>query len=58
MTPHGTGLLFLSTGSKMIHRKPEISLEAICDQMGRTPPWIPGIGLRGDGYKCNFYQKD
>jgi len=42
----------------IIECKPEVSLEAICEQMGRTPPWIPGIGLRGDGYRCGFYMKD
>lgn len=42
----------------IIECKPEVSLEAICEQMGRTPPWIPGIELRGDGYRCVFYQKD
>ena len=31
--------------------------DAICEQMGRTPPWIPGIELRADGYECGFYQK-
>lgn len=42
----------------IIECSPEVSLEAICEQMGRTPPWIPGIGLRGDGYRCGFYMKD
>ena len=42
----------------IIECKPEISLEAVCEQMGRTPPWIPGIELRGDGYRCGFYMKD
>lgn len=42
----------------IIECKPEVSLEVICDQMGRTPPWIPGIELRGDGYRCGFYMKD
>lgn len=42
----------------IIECKSEVSLEAICEQMGRTPPWIPDIGLRGDGYRCAFYQKD
>ena len=42
----------------IIECRPEVSLEAVCDQMGRTPPWIPGIELRGDGYRCDFYQKD
>lgn len=29
----------------------------ICEQMGKTPPWLPGIELRADGYECMFYQK-
>lgn len=42
----------------IIECKPEVSLDTICEQMGRTPPWISGIELRGDGYRCAFYQKD
>ena len=34
------------------------SLDAICEQMGRTPAWISGLLLRADGYECNFYKKD
>ncbi|MEA4824091.1 MAG: DNA polymerase [Clostridiaceae bacterium] len=34
-----------------------MSLEAVCEQMGRTPPWAPGLILRADGYECDFYQK-
>lgn len=36
----------------------DVSLDAICEQMGRTPPWVPGLLLRADGYECDFYQKD
>ena len=36
----------------------DASVKAICEQMGRTPPWLPGIELRADGYECDFYQKD
>lgn len=35
-----------------------MSLDAICDQMSRTPPWIDGILLRADGYETEFYKKD
>ena len=35
-----------------------MSMEAICEQMGRTPPWAPGLKLRADGFECNFYKKD
>lgn len=35
-----------------------ISLSAVCEQMGRTPPWAKGLKLRADGYECEFYQKD
>lgn len=33
-------------------------VQEICEQMGRSPEWLPGICLRADGYECNFYQKD
>ena len=36
----------------------DVSLDAICEQMGRTPPWIKGLLLRADGYECNFYIKE
>lgn len=35
----------------------DASLDAICEQMSRTPPWLPGIELRADGYECGFYMK-
>lgn len=35
----------------------KLSLEKICEQMGRTPKWITGLPLRADGYECGFYQK-
>ena len=35
-----------------------MSVTAVCEQMGRTPPWAKGLGLRADGYECEFYQKD
>ena len=35
-----------------------MSLSAVCEQMGRTPPWAEGLLLRADGYECDFYQKD
>ena len=34
-----------------------VSPDAICEQMGRTPPWAEGLLLRADGYECNFYCK-
>lgn len=33
-------------------------LNAICEQMGRTPKWIDGLLLRADGYETAFYKKD
>ena len=41
----------------IIECSPDVSLDTVCEQMERTPPWIPGIELRADGYECNFYQK-
>lgn len=42
----------------IIECREDVSLTEICEQMGRTPPWIPGLHLRADGYICDFYQKD
>lgn len=36
----------------------DVSVNAICEQMGRTPSWAEGLLLRADGYECEFYQKD
>ena len=41
----------------IIECSPSVSLDAVCEQMGRTPPWIKGLLLRADGYECEFYQK-
>lgn len=35
-----------------------MSLETLCEQMGRTPPWAEGLVLRADGYTTEFYRKD
>ena len=35
-----------------------VPIDAVCEQMGRTPPWISGLLLRADGYECSFYKKD
>ena len=42
----------------IIEVDPRMSLEAVCKQMGRTPPWAPGLQLRADGYATDFYKKD
>ncbi len=42
----------------IIECSPDVSLEAICEQMGRTPDWMPGLILRADGYETEFYKKD
>ena len=42
----------------IIEADKRMSVEAVCEQMGRTPPWAEGLKLRADGYSCSFYQKD
>ena len=42
----------------IIEARPEVSVDSICELMGRTPPWVPGLLLRADGYECEFYRKD
>ncbi len=36
----------------------DVSVDSICKQMGKTPPWMPGLLLRADGYETDFYCKD
>ena len=42
----------------IIEADPRVSLEAVSEQMGRTPPWAKGLILRADGYETPFYKKD
>ena len=42
----------------VIEADPRMSLAAVCEQMGRTPPWAKGLLLRADGYETDFYKKD
>lgn len=42
----------------IIEADPGMAVDAVCEQMGRTPPWAEGLLLRADGYECEFYQKD
>ena len=42
----------------VIECREDVSLDAICEQMGRTPDWIEGLILHADGYETEFYKKD
>lgn len=42
----------------VIEADKRVSLNEICNQMGRTPPWTKGLKLRADGYETMFYKKD
>ena len=42
----------------IIEADPRMSLETLCEQMARVPPWAAGLILRADGYVCDFYKKD
>ena len=42
----------------IIEADPRMSLEVLCQQMSRIPPWAEGLVLRADGYVCDFYMKD
>ena len=35
-----------------------VDLKAVCEQMGRSPEWMPDILLRADGYETEWYRKD
>ena len=42
----------------IIECSPGVDLKAVCEQMGRSPEWMPDILLRADGYETEFYKKD
>ena len=42
----------------IIECSPDVDLNVICKQMGRSPDWMPDILLRADGYETSFYKKD
>ena len=42
----------------IIECDPRVNLKAVCEQMGRSPDWMPDILLRADGYETQFYKKD
>ena len=42
----------------IIECSPDAGLKAVCEQMGRSPEWMPDILLRADGYETYFYKKD
>ena len=42
----------------VIEANPRMSLDAVCELMGRTPPWATGLILQAAGYITPFYKKD
>lgn len=42
----------------IIECSPDVSVDAICKQMSRTPSWAKGLVLNADGFECDFYKKD
>lgn len=42
----------------IIEASKDVDINAICEQMGRTPEWIKGLVLNADGYCTKFYKKD
>ena len=42
----------------IIEASKDVDVKAICDQMSRTPDWMPDILIKGDGYQTFWYRKD
>ena len=38
--------------------KKDTEIKEITEIMELTPPWLPGIRLKAEGYECVFYRKD
>ncbi len=41
----------------IIETEKDTTVEAICEEMQKSPPWLPDIELRADGYECGYYMK-
>ena len=35
-----------------------LSLDQLCEIMGRTPPWAEGLLLKAEGFETEYYRKD
>ena len=42
----------------IIEADEKLTLDEVCEQMGKTPPWAKGLNLKADGYECEFYKKE
>ena len=42
----------------VIEANPRMRLDAVCELMGRTPPWANGLILEAAGYTSLYYKKD
>ena len=42
----------------IIECSPEVSVQSLCGIMSRSPDWMTGILIRGDGFSSKFYRKD
>ena len=42
----------------VIEAELRMSIDAVCEQMGRTPSWANGLILQAAGYVTEFYKKD
>lgn len=42
----------------VIEAAQQMSLDAVCELMGRTPLWADGLILQAAGYVTEFYKKD
>jgi DNA polymerase len=41
----------------VLEADPRMSVDAVCEQMGRLPAWAESLPLRAEGYECDFYHK-
>lgn len=42
----------------VIEADPHMSLDATCEQKGRTPPWAEGLSLQDADYTSPYYMED
>lgn len=42
----------------IIEADERLTLDEVCKQMSKVPPWAKGLSLKADGYECEFYKKE
>jgi DNA polymerase len=55
--PHSSSAMHIHD-EVVIETDPHMNLDAVCELMGRIPPWADGLILHAAGYTSQYNKKD